>query len=168
MVRIRGVDEIKVGFVPQDNYLMELLTVRESFVFASKLVNGKDKHFNHNGIAEKVIRRFGLDRIADTKAKRCSGGQRKRLSIALEVISKPNILILDEPTTGLDSPSCTHLMAIMKELLADKQHPTAIVTTIHQPSVSLFNQFHRVYVLSANGKCIYHGELFFVNRAADV
>ena len=136
---------------------MELLTVKETFLFASKLINVKDPNFDHNGIADKLILRFGLESITDTKAKSCSGGQRKRLSIALEIISKPNILILDEPTTGLDSPSCTHIVNIMRELVANKQHPTAIVATIHQPSVAVFNSFNRTYVLSANGKCIYHG-----------
>ena len=159
-MRIRGVDEIKVGFVPQDNHLMELLTVKESFIFASKIINVNDPHFDHNGLTDKLIRRFGLNSIVNTKVKRCSGGQRKRLSIAMEIISRPNILILDEPTTGLDSPSATHIIAILKELVSDKQRPTAIVTTIHQPSVRVFNAFHRIYVLSAHGKCIYHGQSF--------
>lgn len=158
-IRIRGVNEIKVGFVPQDNYLMELLTVKESFLFASRLVNVRDLNFDHLSAAKKLIRRFGLEPIAETKAKMCSGGQRKRLSIALEVLSKPNILILDEPTTGLDSPSCSQVMAIIKELVSDKTYPTAVVTTIHQPSVSTFNGFHWVYVLSSAGKCLYQGNL---------
>ncbi|CAG2166748.1 unnamed protein product, partial [Oppiella nova] len=156
-VRIRGVDEVKIGFVPQDNYLMELLTVKETLVFASKLIHTKLDSNDHNVIADKVIQRFGLEKISDTKAKRCSGGQRKRLSIALEIVSKPNILILDEPTTGLDSPSCTHVLNILQELAANKTSPVAIIATIHQPSVNLFNSFHRIYVLTNRGRCIYQG-----------
>lgn len=136
---------------------MGLLTVRETFLFASKLINFEDQNFDHNGVADKLISRFGLNPIANTKAKKCSGGQQKRLSIALEVLSRPNILILDEPTTGLDSPSCRQIMAIMQELVSDKSNPIAVVATIHQPSVKIFNSFHRAYVLSAMGECIYNG-----------
>ncbi|CAG2119957.1 unnamed protein product, partial [Medioppia subpectinata] len=156
-VRIRGVDEVKIGFVPQDNYLLELLTVKETLVFASKLINHKLSGYEHNSIADKTINRFGLEKISETRVNRCSGGQRKRLSIALEIISKPNILILDEPTTGLDSPSCTHVLNILHELAANKTSPVAVVATIHQPSVALFNAFHSIYILTSKGKCIYHG-----------
>ena len=137
---------------------MELLTVKESFVFASKLINSNDQNYDHSGLADKLITRFGLDTVTNTRAQDCSGGQRKRLSIALEVISKPNILILDEPTTGLDSPSCTHVIAIMQELVSNKEQPTAVVATIHQPSVNNFNAFGSVYVLSFNGHLLYHGK----------
>ncbi|XP_054158376.1 ATP-binding cassette sub-family G member 1-like [Oppia nitens] len=158
IVQVRGgTDDIKVSFVPQDNYLMELLTVRETFQFASRLINHWQSTDYHRSVADKLMERFGLEKIADTKAKRCSGGQRKRLSIALEVISKPNILILDEPTTGLDSPSSKQVMEIMHELAANRYNPVAIVATIHQPSVALFNKFNRTYILTNNGKCIYQG-----------
>lgn len=157
-MRIRGADEVKVAFVPQDNHLIELMTVKESFVFASRLVNTNDHGFDHSALADKLIVRFGLETITNTRADRCSGGQRKRLSIALEIISKPNILILDEPTTGLDSPSCTHVIAIMQELVANRDRPTAVVATIHQPSVHNFNAFASVYVLSDNGHLLYHGK----------
>ena len=138
---------------------MGLLTVQETFLFASKLINFEDINFDHKEAADRLITRFGLEPITHTKVKRCSGGQQKRLSIALEVLSLPNILILDEPTTGLDSPSCRHIMDIMRELVSDKNNPIAVLATIHQPSVKLFNSFDRTYVLSAMGECVYNGTL---------
>ncbi len=156
-IRIRGPHEIRVGFVPQDNYLMELLTVKETFIFASKLRNINNPNADHEMIVRKLITRFGLETVVDTRAIRCSGGQRKRLSIALEILSKPNLLILDEPTTGLDSPSCTQMMNIMKELVSNKKSAIAIIATIHQPSIAVFNSFDRIYILSSNGYCLYHG-----------
>src|ERR1700744_5716383 len=136
-VRIRGTKRIRIASVPQDNHLLELLTVRESLIFASKIIYYSSNGTDHGTNADKLIRRFGLEAITNTKAKRCSGGQRKRLSIALEVLTRPNLLILDEPTTGLDSPSCRHIMNIMQELVSDKINPVAVVATIHQPSTNL-------------------------------
>ena len=83
----------------------------------------------------------------------------KRISIALELISKPNILILDEPTSGLDSSACFQTVSVMQQLTQQDQskHPIAVVATIHQPSARVFNLFHHVYVISYDGQCIYQG-----------
>jgi ATP-binding cassette, subfamily G (WHITE), member 1 len=82
-----------------------------------------------------------------------SGGEHKRLIIALELVDDPTILFLDEPTTGLDSSSSTQCIHTLKKLA---QQGKTIVCTIHSPSALLFEMFDNVYAL-ADGHCIYQG-----------
>jgi ABC-type multidrug transport system ATPase subunit len=115
-IKISGTDTIKVAFVEQFDHLLEHLTVKESLVFASRLRNASQKHVNHETIALNLIHKLGLEVCTETKAIGCSGGQRKRLSIALELVSKANILVLDEPTSGLDSSATSQTINAMESL----------------------------------------------------
>lgn len=138
---------------------MESLTVMESLVFAAKFQYSTQPTVKDiDARVVKLIQQFGLEKIQHTKVGRCSGGQQKRISIALELFAKPNVLILDEPTTGLDSPSCSLVVKLLKDLVSNPHFPMAIVCTIHQPPWNIFTQFDRVYIMTRNGATLYSGE----------
>ncbi|CAG2164602.1 unnamed protein product [Oppiella nova] len=104
----------------------------------------------------KMLSVFGLLGCARVKTGAISGGQKKRLSIALELIFSPNILLLDEPTTGLDSASSFQCLSLLKTLSYNKE-PLVIAMSIHQPTARLLAFFDSIYVLSMDGRCIYSG-----------
>lgn len=112
-IKLIGSDKVKIGIVPQHDCLHEKLTVFEAIMFSYKLKYGPE--YDSNASAEKLIKQFQLETCINNRAEKCSGGQRKRLSIALELLTKPDILILDEPTSGLDSMSCAHVIRLMLE-----------------------------------------------------
>ncbi|XP_054157562.1 ATP-binding cassette sub-family G member 1-like [Oppia nitens] len=145
--------KVKFAFIAQDNYLLNKLSTREALVFASKLKN--KSYADHSMIAKNVMEKLSITKCADNMPNRCSGGQLKRLSIALELVSRPNILILDEPTSGLDSVTTWQLINTLKDL-TQQLEPVAIVLTIHQPSAKLISLFDIVYLLSFDGQCIYN------------
>ncbi|XP_027195201.2 ATP-binding cassette sub-family G member 4-like [Dermatophagoides pteronyssinus] len=155
-IKVKNISQIRIAYVPQNNCLMELLTVFETLTFACRLNYSTMPTVNYNRV-EKLITEFGLSEIRDTKVARCSGGQQKRISIALELFSKPNLLILDEPTTGLDSASCSLVVKIIRELVKNPKYPMAILATIHQPSWSVFTEFDNVYIINNKGENLYLG-----------
>lgn len=145
------------GYVTQDDILYEVLTPRELFHFAAdmKLVNLDT--ISRREKVEKLILQLGLEKCADTKVgdvmvKGLSGGEKKRTAIGYELIIEPQILFLDEPTTGLDS---INAMKVIK-LITDeaRENNRIIIFTIHQPSSEIFHLFDRLMLL-ANGKVVY-------------
>ncbi|VVC95609.1 unnamed protein product [Leptidea sinapis] len=141
-------------YIQQDDRLQGLLTVGENMALASdlKLPTTLDK-YGKGEVIEDILTNLGLYEHINTRGAQLSGGQRKRLSIALELINNPLIMFLDEPTTGLDSSSCSQVVHLCRNLAHQGR---TIVCTVHQPSATLFALFDHVYVLAA-GNCLYQG-----------
>lgn len=142
------------AYIMQDQTLYPLLTVRESMSFAIKLKTGwQMSQVQQKAKSDFILKQLRLHGTQNTLVKNLSGGQQKRLSIAIELVDDPQILFLDEPTTGLDSLSATQCVNLLKKLA---QEGKTIICTIHTPSALLFEKFDHLYVL-AEGSCIYQG-----------
>ncbi|XP_069868913.1 broad substrate specificity ATP-binding cassette transporter ABCG2 [Dipodomys merriami] len=147
------------GYVVQDDVVMGTLTVRENLQFSAalRLPTTMTNHEKNERIS-MVIRELGLDKVADSKVgtqfiRGVSGGERKRTSIGMELITDPSVLFLDEPTTGLDSSTANAVLLLLKRM--SKQGRT-IIFSIHQPRYSIFKLFDSLTLL-ASGKLMFHG-----------
>ncbi|XP_048268862.1 protein brown-like isoform X3 [Bombus terrestris] len=141
------------SYLPQFNALPTSLTVEEYLLFSYALkmnVNSVQRKF----LAMKLSTEMGLIDCKDVLISNLSGGQRKRLSLAGELITRPKILFLDEPTTGLDIFSAKQVV----EALTTISHESIVFCTIHQPGMDVYNLFSHVLLLS-DGKTGYFGTL---------
>ncbi|XP_067009007.2 ATP-binding cassette sub-family G member 1 isoform X2 [Anabrus simplex] len=141
-------------YLTQDDYLQPLLSVNESMMIAAsfKLPSSTSKIERQTTINE-ILKTLGLLEARNVCTTSLSGGQKKRLSIALELINNPPIFFLDEPTSGLDNVAAKQCISLLKTLAMQGR---TIVCTIHQPSASIFGLFDHVYVV-AKGLCVYQG-----------
>ncbi|XP_053665593.1 ATP-binding cassette sub-family G member 1 [Anopheles marshallii] len=143
------------SYILQEDYLQPLFTVHEIMLMACDLKVSSDS-LNRSEklrLVDKILDTLQLSYCKQTRCGSLSGGQRKRLSIALELIDNPPILFLDEPTTGLDSSSSLYTIKLLQGLAREGR---TIVCTIHQPSATVYEMFDHVYVL-AEGHCVYQG-----------
>jgi ABC-type multidrug transport system ATPase subunit len=148
------------AYVTQTDVLLPSLTVRETLRYAASLrLPSSTTSQQRNQLVEEVILELGLKECADTRVgdgyKRggCSGGERRRVSIGVQMLRNPSILFLDEPTTGLDATSAFHLVKTLKHLANTGR---TIITTIHQPRSDIFFLFDRLTLLS-RGDVAYTG-----------
>lgn len=142
------------AYIPQEEELRLNLTPIEAMNFAVHLKLGYTMSINAKvDHANELLEMLGLEECHHTLTGSLSGGQRKRLAIALELISNPPLIFLDEPTTGLDSMSCSQCVSLLKRLA---QEGRTIICTIHQPSALCFEMFDQLYAL-ADGNCIFQG-----------
>jgi ABC-type multidrug transport system ATPase subunit/uncharacterized tellurite resistance protein B-like protein len=148
-----------IGLVPQDDLLIEELTVFQNLYFNAKLCF-KDKSDNEViDLVDKTLQNLGLFELKDLKVgsplnKTISGGQRKRLNIALELIREPSILFIDEPTSGLSSRDSENVMDLIRELTLKGK---LIFVVIHQPSSEIYKMFDKMIILDTGGYMIYYG-----------
>lgn len=159
-IRINGNERNDDLFRSQSTYIMQeenlfmLLTVWEAMNLAIKLKTGNILTLNEQKTKiVSILKTLGLVGKLNEYSRDLSGGEQKRLSIALELVDDPTVLFLDEPTTGLDSSSSTQCIRLLKNLAAEGR---TIICTIHTPSALLLEMFDHLYAL-ADGCCIYQG-----------
>ena len=153
--KIEGV----IGYVAQDDLLIEELTVFQNLFFNAQLSFGDKSEAEITDLTNELLSVLGLSDISHLKVgnpleKTISGGQRKRLNIALELIREPQVLFVDEPTSGLSSRDSENIMDLLKELSLKGK---LIFVVIHQPSSDIFKMFSRLLILDNGGYPIYHG-----------
>ncbi|KAE8373975.1 P-loop containing nucleoside triphosphate hydrolase protein [Aspergillus bertholletiae] len=151
-----------VSFVAQDDdSLMPALTVDETLLFAARLkLPSSMTDSEKRGRVSEVIAKFGLEPCArrlvgSTIMRGISGGEKRRLSIACEVLTMPQVLILDEPTSGLDSFMALAVLEVLQSLAADG---CTVILTVHQPTSSMWPLFSNCLLLSPHGIPLYSGK----------
>ncbi|PSS08283.1 ABC transporter G family member 11 like [Actinidia chinensis var. chinensis] len=147
------------AYVTQDDNLIGTLTVRETISYSAQVrLPDKMAWSEKRALIESTIIEMGLQDCADTvignwHLRGISGGEKRRVSIALEILMRPRLLFLDEPTSGLDSASAFFVTQTLRGLSRDGR---TVIASIHQPSSEVFELFDRLYLLSG-GKTVYFG-----------
>ncbi|KEH26658.1 putative sulfate-transporting ATPase [Medicago truncatula] len=148
------------AYVTQDDNLIGTLTVRETIWYSARLrLPDKMSRSDKRALVESTIVAMGLQDCADTvignwHLRGISGGEKRRVSIALEILMRPRLLFLDEPTSGLDSASAFFVTQTLRALARDGR---TVIASIHQPSSEVFELFDQLYLLSG-GKTVYFGQ----------
>src|SRR6185295_5507899 len=166
----------KIGYVPQEDIIHPQLTVREALYYTARLrtdlTNSEIAHLIERLTAELEISDCLDKQVGSPERKIISGGQRRRVNIAMELISSPTLLLLDEPTSGLSSEDAENVVRILKRIAAKG---STVMLTIHQPSLDIFRQMDGLIVLGRSapgpGRLVYYGPAYpdsleFFNRAA--
>lgn len=166
-VQINGYDlhakpqELKgvVGFVSQDDMLIEELTVYQNLYYNARLCFDGLSETRIHRMVMHVLQNLGLEpwrdlRVGSVLDKTISGGQRKRLNIALELIREPSVLFLDEPTSGLSSRDSENVIDLLKEL---SNRGKLVITVIHQPSSDIYKMFDKIVIMDSGGFMVYYG-----------
>ncbi len=148
-----------IGYVPQDDLLIEELTVYENLRYNAKMCFGGMSEEELEERVEHSLYDFDLvearDLVVGNPMKKVlSGGQRKRLNIALELMREPLVLLADEPTSGLSSMDTEKVVALLKR---QTRKGSLVIANIHQPASDIYKQFDRVIVMDKGGRVVYSG-----------
>eukprot|EP00741_Cyanophora_paradoxa_P013408 tig00020685_g12947.t1 len=150
-----------LSYVTQDDVLLEHLTVRETFEFSARLTLAAScSDAQRSARVDEVLAQLGLEKAAGTQiggafVRGVSGGEKRRVSIGIELIRSPSVLLLDEPTSGLSSADAYRVMELLKGMALQGQ---TVLCTIHQPSHAVFSMFDALLLL-AEGRPAYFGPL---------
>lgn len=153
--KLRGV----IGFVPQDDLLIEELTVYQNLYYNARMCLGNLSEEKVIGSVNRILSDLDLDETRDLKVgnpldKVISGGQRKRINIALELMREPVILFVDEPTSGLSSVDSELVMTLLKDLTYKGK---LVIANIHQPSSEIYKMFDKIMIIDRGGYQVYCG-----------
>lgn len=148
-----------IGLIPQDDLLIEELTVYQNLYYSAKLCFKGLSEDEINAKVDKTLKDLGLYERKDLQVgsplnKMISGGQRKRLNIALELIREPGVLFVDEPTSGLSSRDSENVMNLLRELALKGK---LVFVVIHQPSSDIYKMFDKMFILDTGGYPVYYG-----------
>ena len=148
-----------IGFVPQDDLLIEELSVFQNLYYNAKLCMANMPETELKRTVDKLLEDLDLYEIRNLTVgsplnKFISGGQRKRLNIALELIREPMVLFVDEPTSGLSSMDSEMVMDLLKEQALKGK---LVIVNIHQPSSEIYKMFDKLLILDRGGYMIYYG-----------
>ncbi len=148
-----------IGYVPQDDLLIEELTVHQNLRYNAKLCFSDMSDEEIEARVEQSLLDFDLVEARDLMVgnpmkKVLSGGQRKRLNIALELMREPLVLLADEPTSGLSSMDTEKVVALLKR---QTLKGSLVIANIHQPASDIYKQFDRILVMDKGGRVIYSG-----------
>jgi ABC-type multidrug transport system ATPase subunit len=144
-----------VAYVMQDDVLIETMTVREILTFSAKMRLSPETCMQK---MMEVVEQLELTKILDSRvggvlARGISGGERKRVAIAMEILTDPPVLFLDEPTTGLDSYNAENVISVCRKLC---EAGKTVCCTIHQPNSFIFSLFQNI-ILLADHKIVFNG-----------
>ncbi|CAL4907946.1 unnamed protein product [Urochloa decumbens] len=151
------------GFVTQDDNLLPLLTVRETILFAARFRLRAFTAGERLDRVDALMQELGLSDVADSYvggasgSRGVSGGERKRVSVAVEVVHDPPVLLLDEPTSGLDSRSATDVLSLLREVSRARRQ--VVVLSIHQPSYRMLAGYVSSLLLLSRGAVAHAGDL---------
>ncbi|SMO37625.1 ABC-type multidrug transport system, ATPase component [Saccharicrinis carchari] len=151
-----------LGYVPQEDLLIEELTVAQNLAYSARLCRNDLSSKELECLIIDTLNNFELNGISGLKVgspldKVISGGQRKRLNIALELIRRPDVLFVDEPTSGLSSSDALLVVKLLKKIA---NMGNIVIVNIHQPTSDLFVLFDRLLILDEKGYAAYYGNPF--------
>ena len=143
-----------IGYIPQESIVHDYLNLKEMLIFTGKLrLSAKESRENLEKLVEDVIAKLDLTEQTYTLIKNLSGGQKKRASIAVELLSNPQIIFLDEPTSGLD-PDAESILLKHLQMLSHKDKKTVIVVTHTLQNINLFD---KVIFFAQGGRLCFYG-----------